>query len=297
MLNAQKVFKEISNEHGREKSKKTLEAKVSMLRLLQICSAPFLITSQSKKLKSKSASSTSTTSTSNQFEIDTNSIVPSLDDFTSNVMDEDNDNIPSVAILPTNENKIDEWIIRKNDEAGLYSSKMKKLIELWKNLKEKNPRYLKVVIFANFTSSLNLAIETLSQNIPNFENQYVFVHGGITSAKQRDDLYTKFRTNSNIQALFMTLKLGSTGLNLSEANFAIIFEPWYSYSSLYQAESRIHRIGQMNPVNIYYLIARNSAEERVFQIAYAKKELAEEISSQKDFGTVSIIELENILFK
>ena len=93
----------------------------------------------------------------------------------------------------------------------------------------------------------------------------------------------------------MTLKLGSVGLNLTEACNVIFLEPWYSYSALSQGECRVHRIGQVKPVSVYYLLGRDSLEERVYKIAMDKKQLANDIYYEQDYK-LGVQDMQSILF-
>jgi SNF2 family DNA or RNA helicase len=270
MKSARAIFEKIQTESGRDKSRRTMEAHVSMIRVMQVCSAPYLITPASKQVS------------------------PDTEDKDTS---EDMMVVPPAAVFPT-DNDIDKWIQVRESTAGIYSSKMNQFVktmkELRENADEKNP--LKVVIFANYTSTLRLAISAMTKSDPTYESKSIFVYGGITSAHKREELYTQFRLQPKIEALFMTLKLGAIGLNLSEANKVIFLEPWFSFSALQQGESRVHRIGQMRPVDIYYFLAADSAEERVYRTAQSKKELAQDIANQQN-SKLDLNEMKYILFE
>ena len=256
---AQKVFKEINTITGRGKSKKTLEAHTSMLRIMQVCSAPYLITAASKK------------------------------DYSC----EDMVNVHAECVFPTN-NMIDNWIQKKESGAGVKSSKMHRFVNLVKSINARTPG-AKTVVFGNFTSSLRLALDALINDDAKYKEEAVFIHGKITSSKIRDNMFASFRTDPNVKLLIMTLKLGSVGLNLTEGSNVIFLEPWYSYAALSQGAARVHRIGQVNPVNVYYLLGKDSLEERVYHIAMEKKKLASDISSERDYK-LGVIDMEVILF-
>jgi SNF2 family DNA or RNA helicase len=261
MRRAQITFKELNSTEGRVKCKKTMETQTAILRLMQVCSAPFIITPGAKQHSNN----------------------------------EDMAMVNSECLFPT-DLKIDEWIKQRESYAGIMASKMNAFVELVDNIHRNNGG--KIVIFANFTSTLNLARDALSRKNNDYSQKNVFVHGQILSSKLREDMFSSFRTDENISMLFMTLKLGSVGLNLTEANNVIFIEPWFSYSALSQGVGRVHRIGQIRPVNIYYLLARDSIEERVFAIAMDKKKLASEVSSeQNDSQKMKSSDMEKILGK
>lgn len=247
---AQIVFKEIDSFYGREKGQKTLEAQVSLMRVLQVCSAPYLLTPASKQ------------------------------DDTEDMMD-----IPVTTVFSGN-HQIDQWIKQREGPAGIHSSKMKVLkTALREKMAQRTPngKPKKIVVFGNFTSTLRLLIDALREDEPEFDQKHVFVHGKITSSKKREELYTQFRANDQVQVLITTLKLGAVGLNLTEATSVIFAELWYSFAALYQGECRVHRIGQQFPVDVTYFIGKDTLEERVWRIANDKREMAEDMEAGKDF--------------
>lgn len=263
MKNAQRIFREIAHQTGRSKGKKTIEAHVSMIRVMQVCSAPYIITPAAKQE------------------------APSGDDLC--------DSVP-VTVFPTDDN-IDQWIKRRDGPAGLGSSKLQKFVSLMRELREtatdRDP--LKIVVFANYKSTLRLAIAALEAADAQYDQKHVFVHGGITSTYKREELYTQFRVSPYVEALFMPLKLGGVGLNLTEANRVILLEPWYAWSPIHQAICRVYRIGQMREVDIYQFMASDSAEERVYRIAQNKKDLAEDVAAAQE-KKLGVQDMEFILF-
>ena len=64
------------------------------------------------------------------------------------------------------------------------------------------------------------------------------------------------------------------GLTLTRANTAIFTELYFNPQVLAQAEDRIHRVGQKSIANIYYFIAENTIDEKIWeQIIEPKKEM------------------------
>lgn len=200
-----------------------LQQLVGLTRVLQVCSAPYLVTPASKT-------------------------------------EDDEDDVGAV-IFPL-EPGLDTWIRDRSGPAGLGSSKMRAFVQLMQTIRTK------VVVFANKTSTLRLAQSALGDG--------VIVSGNMPVPK-REELFTQFRTSPTTNVLFITLKLGSTGLNLTEASSVVFLEPWYNHALLSQGESRVHRIGQTQEVHIYYMLAKDSAEERVYKVAQNKHYMSEGI--------------------
>ena len=255
LKSAQTIFKLSTTYRGQRRNTTAFEAKSSMLRILQICSAPYLITPGAKE-KYKN------------------------DDVQS-----------SEPVTVFEDEETNTWIHDKDGPSGIGSSKNLKFISLMTELGASGD---KIVVFANYTSTVKLAIHAMCKHFREFKDQHVFVHGSL-NAREREVRYTKFREGDGVKVLFMTLKVGSVGLNLTEACKLVFLEPWYSYAALQQGEARVHRIGQTKPVDIYYLLGSNTVEERVYRIAERKRQTSEDLKSDHD-KIIASNTLESILF-
>ena len=49
----------------------------------------------------------------------------------------------------------------------------------------------------------------------------------------------------------ISLKAGGFGLNLTEADYCFLLDPWWNPATETQAIDRTHRIGQTRPVMVY----------------------------------------------
>jgi SNF2 family DNA or RNA helicase len=210
-------------EHARTVERKGMQQLVWLTRILQVCSAPYLITAASKT--------------------------------------EDDDDYEDGFMFPMYDG-LDAWIRDRNGPAGIGSSKMRAFVNLMASVTTKT------VVFANKTSTLRLAQSAL--------NAGVVVCGKMPIPK-REEMFTQFRTSTHTNVLFITLKLGSIGLNLTEASTVVFLEPWYNHALLSQGESRVHRLGQTREVHIYYLLGKDSSEERVYKVAQNKQALSDDI--------------------
>jgi len=80
-----------------------------------------------------------------------------------------------------------------------------------------------------------------------------------------------------VNVFLISLKAGGVGLNLTEADTVIIYDPWWNPAAESQAADRAHRIGQDKPVFVYKLITENTVEEKIIAMQDKKRALAEGI--------------------
>ena len=75
----------------------------------------------------------------------------------------------------------------------------------------------------------------------------------------------------------ISLKAGGAGLNLTAADYVIHLDPWWNPAVEDQASDRAHRIGQLRPVTIYRLVARDTIEDRILDLHRHKRDLADSL--------------------
>jgi len=68
----------------------------------------------------------------------------------------------------------------------------------------------------------------------------------------------------------ISLKAGGFGLNLTEADYVFMLDPWWNPASESQAIDRTHRIGQTKNVMVYRMVARGTIEEKVMALKAQK---------------------------
>jgi SNF2 family DNA or RNA helicase len=73
------------------------------------------------------------------------------------------------------------------------------------------------------------------------------------------------------------LKAGGTGLNLTEADYVFIVDPWWNPAVENQAIDRCYRIGQKKNVMAIRLICPDTIEDKILQLQAGKKELVEDL--------------------
>jgi SNF2 family DNA or RNA helicase len=106
---------------------------------------------------------------------------------------------------------------------------------------------------------------------------YEYLDGSTTDRKERVE---HFQNDPNVRVFLISLKAGGVGLNLTAADYCFILDPWWNPASEAQAIDRAHRIGQVNNVFAYRLIARGTVEEKILSLQAAKRQLVEGIIAE-----------------
>src|SRR5205814_7539912 len=100
------------------------------------------------------------------------------------------------------------------------------------------------------------------------------------STRNRPAVLAEFK-NGTASVFLISLKAGGFGLNLTEADYCILLDPWWNPATEAQAVDRIHRIGQTRNVMVYRMVAKHTIEEKVMALKERKAEL---FSSVMDEG-------------
>jgi superfamily II DNA or RNA helicase len=123
----------------------------------------------------------------------------------------------------------------------------------------------KALVFSQFTRFLGMVRERLERE----RIGYCYLDG---QTRQRKRVLERFRAGDD-PVFLISLKAGGFGLNLTEADYCFLLDPWWNPATENQAIDRAHRIGQTRPVNVYRLIARDTIEEKVVTLARRKADL------------------------
>jgi len=146
------------------------------------------------------------------------------------------------------------------------SAKLDLLMEILPEQLEEGRR---ILIFSQFTRMIALIEDEL--------NARKIAYSKLTGqTRKRDDAIELFKSGA-VDVFLISLKAGGVGLNLTEADTVIIYDPWWNPAAESQAADRAHRIGQDKPVFVYKLITENTVEEKIIAMQDRKRALAESI--------------------
>ena len=155
----------------------------------------------------------------------------------------------------------------------LESSKLAAFARLLEGLLENRH---KVLVFSQFVDHLSLIRAHLERN--GIHYQYL---DGSTPMAARKQAVDAFQAGEG-DVFLISLKAGGVGINLTAADYVIHMDPWWNPAVEDQASDRAHRMGQLRPVTIYRLVARNTIEEGIVELHAHKRELADSLLDGSD---------------
>jgi SNF2 family DNA or RNA helicase len=123
----------------------------------------------------------------------------------------------------------------------------------------------RALVFSQFTGFLDKVRERLSAA----GVEYCYLDG---KTRNRAAVLARFKEGS-APVFLISLKAGGFGLNLTEADYCFLLDPWWNPATEAQAVDRTHRIGQTRNVMVYRLVARGTIEEKVMALKERKAEL------------------------
>ncbi|RPB29797.1 hypothetical protein L211DRAFT_43313 [Terfezia boudieri ATCC MYA-4762] len=145
------------------------------------------------------------------------------------------------------------------------SAKIETLLSHLRSLRLSYP-HTKATIFSQFTSFLDLLSPALTRaKIPHLR------FDGAMSQAQRASVLHQFANNKGFMVILISLRAGGVGLNLTQARWVFMMDPWWSFAVEAQAIDRVHRMGQDEEVTVWRFVVKDSVEERMVGKIQARK--------------------------
>ena len=152
----------------------------------------------------------------------------------------------------------------------IADEKIHQTIEIAENIIEQGK---KVIIFCNFTDSLNKILEHFGKIAVKLD--------GSMSQHERQFSVDQFQENEKIKVFVGNIKAAGTGITLTAGEAAIFNDLSFLPSDHAQAEDRSYRYGQKNNVLVYYPIFENSIEGIIYDILNNKKQVIETVMGDR----------------
>ncbi len=107
------------------------------------------------------------------------------------------------------------------------------------------------------------------------------------STRNRTQVLEEFKSG-RAPVFLISLKAGGFGLNLTEADYCILLDPWWNPATEAQAVDRLHRIGQTKKVMVYRLVAKDTIEEKVMALKATKAALFNSVIDDGAFASAAL---------
>ena len=144
----------------------------------------------------------------------------------------------------------------------------------------------KVLVFSQFVQMLELL-----QKECKARNIHTHVLTGQT--KDRQSVVNEFQKESGACVFLLSLRAAGTGLNLTNASYVVLYDPWWNPAVEAQAIDRSHRIGQTQTVNAYRLIAPGTVEEKIWELQQSKAKTIADVLGEEGFArSLTAVDLE-----
>lgn len=150
-----------------------------------------------------------------------------------------------------------------------YGNASAKIDTLMEEIEGKSGEH-KILVFSSFVGMLDLVRAELQQR----KIGYSYLTGQTT---KREAEVKRFSENPDVRVFLISLKAGGTGLNLTEADYVYLIDPWWNPAAEQQAIDRVYRIGQQKHVVAVRLICPDTIEDKIMQLQQRKQRLVEDI--------------------
>ena len=160
---------------------------------------------------------------------------------------------------------------------GVPSTKLDALMEILEDVVAEGHR---VLVFSQFTRFLGEA----RRRVQAAGIDHCYLDG---RTRKREAVISDFR-NGKAPVFLISLKAGGFGLNLTEADYCILLDPWWNPATEAQAVDRAHRIGQTRKVMVYRLVAQETIEGKVMALKAKKAALFANVVDAGDFASTAL---------
>lgn len=169
-----------------------------------------------------------------------------------------------------------------------YSGSSGKYEQILENLESIVSEKHKVLVFSSFVKDLELIEKELDAR--------KLAYSKLTGATgNRQNVIKQFKDNEECRIFLISLKAGGVGLNLTEADYVFMLNPWWNPAAELQAINRAHRIGQTRNVFVYRFISNGTIEEKIAKLQEKKQALADTfINSNNPFKNMTENEIKEL---
>ena len=144
----------------------------------------------------------------------------------------------------------------------------------------------KVLVFSQFVQMLQLLEKDCA-------TRNIRTHILTGQTKDRQSVVNDFQKETGACVFLLSLRAAGTGLNLTNASYVVLYDPWWNPAVEAQAIDRSHRIGQTQTVNAYRLIAPGTVEEKIWELQQSKAKTIADVLGEEGFArSLTAVDLE-----
>ena len=164
-----------------------------------------------------------------------------------------------------------------SDPQAIESAKMEALLEDMETVVLEGR---KALVYSQFTSMLHLIGKEAAQR----GWKYVVLDG---STPNREKVVQQFQEDPTLPLFLISLKAGGVGLNLTAADYVLLYEPWWNEAVENQAIDRAHRIGRHATVIAKRYAIAESIEEKIMALKSRKRDIVGEFLDETMSGSLN----------
>lgn len=145
-------------------------------------------------------------------------------------------------------------------------AKINGVIEFLKDYADYN---IKIIIFAHHTCMLDALEEFAKEELAKKKKKYIRIDGS-TKPHLRGQYAEQFQNEPDCYYALLSITAASTGFTLTKASTVVFAELNWTPANMEQAEARAHRIGQSEVVTVYYMLAKDTIDQSMFEMIKKK---------------------------
>lgn len=184
--------------------------------------------------------------------------------------------LKQIAISPACIPAVQESTLSETTLAMDTSAKLDWVINFLEETDDK-----KIVVFSQYDAVIRLLEHRILKEKFWKYNQFKYAfacsrkHLNGTTVKDIKTLEEAFWNDPKLKCWIGTIKTGGEGINLHCSDTVVIIDQWWNAAMMQQAEDRVHRYGQKNPVTIYNLYAQNTIEQYIQELIRSKQDVSD----------------------
>jgi len=150
------------------------------------------------------------------------------------------------------------------------SNKTATLLELIEGTEDK------IVIYTYFERYTQI----LSQELSHRNIEHVLITGQVPTMERARNIDT-FQSGSKCRVCLCTITAGGEGITLTASHIVVFTDRAWNPATNWQAEDRLHRIGQKNSVLVVDLYCQGTIEDHLLKIVRRKEDMIEKVVTAK----------------